>query len=358
MDVAGLVIGLATAWKTCIEVFDIVDASRSYGMDYELFLVKLEVERIRLLTWGDTVGLAEIQRGGASSDSRFNREDVRTTVLRLLGCIQHIFENSDKLQERYGLQPVVATPAMVTAASDDDSQPTQSRRILGAVFKHAYETLRKSAKDRQRDTPLKRKTLWAVHDKKKFQLLVTEIKGFNDSLESLFPDVKLRTLATISAEIRQSEDIHALQSLQEATSEDHEEISETASVRLVTLGATLATRSVARSTRLVTEGDEGTEHGEGESAGDTAGESATDGAENKEIVKLMREVEEVISKRGDGALNLNVHRPDRYSAHASAYVLWDGDKRDDNWPSHWAEEKKGFISLNHASFGRRWALAW
>ena len=60
-DAAGLAIGIISLWKTCVQVFDIVDSSKKYGMDFELLRLKLEVERIRLLMWGDIIGLNEVQ---------------------------------------------------------------------------------------------------------------------------------------------------------------------------------------------------------------------------------------------------------------------------------------------------------
>lgn len=127
-------------------------------MDYEVLRVKLEVERIRLLVWGEAVGLSEVERGKPSPDARLNREDVRTVVLRLLGCIQHVFEHSERLQDRYGLHPV--RPAIVDA-QEGNYHPTQSQLILGSIFRQAYESLCCSAKNRQDNIPLTRKTIWA-----------------------------------------------------------------------------------------------------------------------------------------------------------------------------------------------------
>ena len=71
-------------------------------MDYEVLRVKLEVERIRLMVWGEAIGLSDVERGRPSPDARLNQEDVHTLVLRLLGCIQHVdvFEHSERLQDR------------------------------------------------------------------------------------------------------------------------------------------------------------------------------------------------------------------------------------------------------------------
>lgn len=47
-----LVISVVTAWETCVQVFEIIDSGKKYGVDYEVLRVKLEVERIRFLVWG------------------------------------------------------------------------------------------------------------------------------------------------------------------------------------------------------------------------------------------------------------------------------------------------------------------
>ena len=54
------------------------------------------------MTW---LALAKLRAGRPSPDTRLNREDIRSAVLRLLGCIQHVFENAERLQDKYGLLP-------------------------------------------------------------------------------------------------------------------------------------------------------------------------------------------------------------------------------------------------------------
>lgn len=105
-DVASIFLGVAALWKTCVQVFDVVESGQRYGMDYELLRVKLDVERVRLLSWGEAIGLSDdysnLQGAGPSRpslalrmDSRLQSENVNRAVISLLGCIQHLFENSE-----------------------------------------------------------------------------------------------------------------------------------------------------------------------------------------------------------------------------------------------------------------------
>jgi hypothetical protein len=348
-DVAGLVISVVGAWKVCVQVFDIVDSGKKYGMDYELLRVKLEVERIRLLAWGDAVGLNEVEHGRPSQDNRLNREDVRGTVLRILGCIHHVFEHSERLQETYGLRPTMPT---ILEEPDNDGPPTQSQLILGTIFKRAYDSLRRSAKDRQRTTPLKKKTIWAVHDKKKFQAMVSEIKGFNDNLESLFPDVKSKTAILIRNDIDQSEEVQTLQLLQEATADEHEDISETASVRLEALGATATARSVlSEDARTITEETNAAPQPEGD---DEDADAPSDDPETEidELSREMKAVELYVEKKSEGALTLSLIGPQSYSARVASHVYWDGRRGNDDTRSYWDDREKGFVKTSYASFGR------
>lgn len=354
-EAAGVALGVLALWKNCVAVFDMIDSSRRYGMDYEVLCVKLEVERVRLLCWGDAVGLNGGRDDQQSAEVRFSRIEVKMAVVRLLGCIQQVFEDSERLQESYGLQPLTAAGT----TGGNEVQLTQSQLILGGVFKRTYQTLRRVARDRQRTTPLARKTLWAIHDRKKFLQLVEEIHGFNDSLENLFPDVKARATEIIIEEIDSSAQVDELRLLQEATSEGHEVISESASVRLEALGATASARTELLSqsngehdAATIRDDEEADEEVLREGADREQSAPPSDGPID-ELSKQLRDVELYVQKKSTGALTLGVVGPSRYTEHVSANVYWDQDERGSSFSRIWDAKDKGFIQLDHASFGNQ-----
>ncbi|KAH9476040.1 Small glutamine-rich tetratricopeptide repeat-containing protein 2 [Psilocybe cubensis] len=312
----------AQRWQNCVEVFDIVDSSHRYGIDYEIARVKLEVERIRLLEWGNAVGFGTEDSNTSTFDARLDRAEIRNTVLRLLGCVHHVFEEAGRLQERYGLHQITA-----------DQQENELRILpLAAIFKRAYAPLIRSSKDRQSNTPLPQKKLWAIRDKKKFEDMINEIRGFNDSLDQLFPDIKKFTTESIKADIGQSDDVKALQSLQEATTGGHDEISESASVRLEAMGVTTIT---------------GSQIGEIPRVGEnTIEDEAHLDEDNHPLRKLLQSADSLVSKKHLGRLTISVFGPDRYSAIVRARPYWDGQDSD----SWWGNRDKGFIHSTHASF--------
>lgn len=89
-----------------MDVFDIVGHSKKNGPEYELCRPKLEIERLRLLAWGDAVGFVEFEAGLRQWDSRLQEEQIKKVVLQALGGIQQTFNDTKKLRSRYGLVQV------------------------------------------------------------------------------------------------------------------------------------------------------------------------------------------------------------------------------------------------------------
>ena len=52
-------VGLAALFSTCVDCFGYFKASQNRERDYDILMVKLDVEKFRLLHWGSTVGLLD-----------------------------------------------------------------------------------------------------------------------------------------------------------------------------------------------------------------------------------------------------------------------------------------------------------
>ena len=307
-EAAGLVFGVVSLWKTCVGVFDVVGSSKTYGLDYEVPLVELEVERIRLLTWGNAAGLDESQPADGSrrrsSHSRFRVENVRNAVLSLLGYMQNVFEDSARLQTRYGLRRTEEIP------EDKANSSSNSLMVLRGIFRTAYGPLRRSAKERQHSTPVTGKATRAIYDQRKFKTMVEDVKGLNDSLEALFPDIKLKVTQEMRDDIDQSEEAESLGLLRQATGGEHDDISECASSWLRRL-------EFVRHGSNTHEG--GATHVEGEQAPHT-GLTGSDGKVD-ELSRQMDAIYAGISQRNRGALRVTRLGPHRCSALVSTSVF-------------------------------------
>ncbi|KAK4141492.1 prion-inhibition and propagation-domain-containing protein [Dichotomopilus funicola] len=272
MEAAGLAIGvfgLAGLYSTCIELLDALSAAARFGVDRELLQTKLEVERVRLMIWGDSVGLTEVTLDSSKSaateddlaviDESMQRPALRTAVAGLLACFVRVFEDVEKLQKRYGLvrQPeskrkgtpdalmastapatATATSAAAVASSSSSTPDRPTRAILSATFRKTYASFQDRTTVAQKQaTPLTR-ARWAVVDEPKFRALISELKAINDPLMSLLPAVSNKTRVRMRAEIMQSNDVNQLQNLVSAADEVADLVSETASLRLEMLSTT------------------------------------------------------------------------------------------------------------------------
>jgi hypothetical protein len=67
--VAGLafgIVGLAGLFTTAIQAFDRVTAAREYSENFHLFVTQVEASRLRIVLWGQSVGLLRISNTDAA----------------------------------------------------------------------------------------------------------------------------------------------------------------------------------------------------------------------------------------------------------------------------------------------------
>ena len=143
-------------------------SGQNYGMDSEIARVKLEVERVRLLMWGQAVGLSSVRlpEEGVTSlgpcHPRLGRSEVTDAVMRILGCIHHLFKDTDALQRRYGLQRTSERSSASAVLDISPENNASSATILESVFKKAYASLQKSSRRNNRITTLRKVRLHIV----------------------------------------------------------------------------------------------------------------------------------------------------------------------------------------------------
>ncbi|KAF7172147.1 hypothetical protein CNMCM5623_004401 [Aspergillus felis] len=226
------VIGLASLFSTCIETLDILSSAARYGINREILQTRIEVERLRLRVWGESVGLAEINPDSEESEITENDlaildESIRSNTLRpavagLLTCFAHYFEDIEELQKRYGLAPR-QNPAL---------GKTPTRGTLLSKFQKTFLRFQERTSEAQKKTSPLKKAVWAVTDERKFRALLAEIKAINDSLVSLLPAIGEKVRVRMRSEIMKNKDVGQLQNIVNAADDITGLIAETASLRL------------------------------------------------------------------------------------------------------------------------------
>ena len=98
MEVAGFTIGaitLASLFSTCIECFDYIRSFQSSDEDFDMLLVKLDLEKTRLLIWGNSVGV--LQASGEGRALQLDDTRIMTTVRRCSQKISVLLTDSNEL---------------------------------------------------------------------------------------------------------------------------------------------------------------------------------------------------------------------------------------------------------------------
>ncbi|KAF4946123.1 hypothetical protein FGADI_11401 [Fusarium gaditjirri] len=225
-EVAGLalgavgVAGLIGAFKDTIDLFGLLADSRDLGRDYEILRIKLDIQKTLLLQWTDRVGLLRQDDYDPCLDQAHTREGIGQT----LSCIRLLLTDATTLKVKYGLDE---------ANGQEDTTPLVSVSSISAwrmgVFKSQYDDFKRRIAQGN-EKPFRRRALWAVRDKQKFEILIRDLADLIESLDKLIPVTSkqpaLRNLA--DDDVRRISGLQNLKMLLEASQGTHRLISESA----------------------------------------------------------------------------------------------------------------------------------
>lgn len=170
------VVALASLFSTCIECFDYFKAGQTLEEDFELLLVKLDVEKTRLLIWGNAVGV--LKPDGEGRVPELSNAQKTELIGRCLESIKSLLSDTDKFQKLYGLR-----------SSADAEKHSRNQSILSinsmSVFRTSYRRFWARFAGNQSRSTLAMRTRWAIHDKTKFEGLVHHLKDFIDGLNQV-----------------------------------------------------------------------------------------------------------------------------------------------------------------------------
>jgi hypothetical protein len=227
-EAIGVIASSATIFYAWLEAFELIHASRRQEQDLNKLVLKLNVEKCRLYTWGRTMGLAGTEERRSQSVESF---EFQSLVRQALEAILRLFQDAENIKTRYGCRE---SPLRQI----DDGDVFEALQHLANSFSN-FRTA--NVKGDQTSTVLKR-VRWIVYDRKQFNDFVIEVKALVDSL--------LHISSTVTSRARQEEmmkqgisnvrDVVTLELLSEVCELEHPDLSELASARadLISLAST------------------------------------------------------------------------------------------------------------------------
>lgn len=202
MEPASFAVAVATLpqiFTACLECFCTVRLGRRFGADYGACQARLEAARLRLLRWGEPMGLLDadfdatalFERGaggnGNANGSNMWKADEVAQATRWLGLILTQFNQAQARADEYRVV-IARSPADVEVIEDlDDSPNTASNGPAGSPTNGLIRYTRALATHRQRHLPLHKKAAWALYRKSEFESLIESLTALTRNLVELFP---------------------------------------------------------------------------------------------------------------------------------------------------------------------------
>ncbi|KAF2094712.1 hypothetical protein NA57DRAFT_79883 [Rhizodiscina lignyota] len=220
-------ITLATLFKSCLDAFDLFQTGRNIDTDLKRLVVRLNIEKCRLYTWGEAMGLIVTPPTGQVRlpDSSPHQDLVKEALEEIL----QLLSDSSKIKSRYGCETVLVS------SKDDEVGPVVDLAASFARFTVSGQSQQSSTKR------LVAKTRWAISDRKKFAELIIEVRSFVDGLQEITKSIftVARQEGMLRFGIQQITSLDTLEIVAEACEADYPDISDAASVKIDVL--TIAT---------------------------------------------------------------------------------------------------------------------
>lgn len=215
---------LATLFRTCLEAFDLVQTSRHQENDLKKLKLRLNIEKCRLYIWGKAMGLTDQTGEHCAIDV------VPFPLVReILETLSQLFDNSHKVRDKYGCRQATNEDLLL---EEEQIGPLRSLAASFSNFKVRSSQI-------PQHSPIYQKVIWVIHDREKFRLLVSEIKGFVDSLQDITKSSLpiVRQAGIVKKKIVKIDDAETLSLIAEVCSNDHPDIADAASSKADTISS-------------------------------------------------------------------------------------------------------------------------
>ncbi|KAK0737856.1 prion-inhibition and propagation-domain-containing protein [Schizothecium vesticola] len=208
------VIGLAALFSTCVECFGYFKASQRIDKDSEILLVKLDIEKARLLFWGGAVRIFETNSSTPYQNSILHDEAARQLLGRCLKSIESVLTDAERLTRDYGV-----VEEHHPSQREIDFVSANSMAVFQTSWRRFF--VRNSSALPRRNGLLAR-TKWAIYKKELFQGLINHLKDLVDGLYELAPPPLTQMLSeTVEADVECLTNLDQLRLFEAATEDSY-----------------------------------------------------------------------------------------------------------------------------------------
>ncbi|ERF73038.1 hypothetical protein EPUS_08602 [Endocarpon pusillum Z07020] len=219
---------LAALFKLCVEAFDVIHTAQKQAIDLKKLTLKLNIEKCRLYTWGEAMGLTAVVRPSARQP--LDSCPYAEIVHEILELILDMFGDSQKLKTKYGC-------VTIDVKNEVNMDTTLSQRSALQQLSTSFDNFSIKSATQVKKRSLIKTALWAIHDRKKFETLVHEVKGLIDGLQDITKDLGSLVVQEqmIRSRILRINDVRTLDWVAEICESNHPAISDAASLKAESL---------------------------------------------------------------------------------------------------------------------------
>ncbi|KAH7173922.1 prion-inhibition and propagation-domain-containing protein [Fusarium flagelliforme] len=241
LEATAFIIGVAGLFSSCVDAFSYFKLAQHANREVEIVLLKLDIEKARLLIWGDYIGIFS----ASHHDPRLLDGHVGELIKQILFKIESLLTDSEQLRTSYGTQTLETPPKK--AVDYVSSKSLAAFRTSASRFwtRNAQKLVAGAQGGKHRSK-------WAVYERQKFQALINDLSQFVDSLFELTKLSREVQDRVITEDIESILDVSQLRIIEEATEDSYRVYSQVAaSVRASTEAGTVDRRTVEEHLRDV-----------------------------------------------------------------------------------------------------------
>ncbi|KAL6230706.1 hypothetical protein BDW75DRAFT_221944 [Aspergillus navahoensis] len=162
-------------FNDAVKSFDYIQMGAKFGKSFQTSLLKLDVVRLRLTRWGQSVGLANLDDIKPLQITKLAPEDSEQ-VQGLLGQILELFADAEAASKRFRKR-------------NADMPVLDPAKELDSVSASLHHKMQELAKKRQ-GKPRFEQDEWTMYDEKHLTRLIEDITALVDGLVDLFPGIQ------------------------------------------------------------------------------------------------------------------------------------------------------------------------
>jgi hypothetical protein len=170
----GLAFAILGAFNDAIQCFEYVQLARNFDQDFQTAILKLDIAKLRLSRWGQSVGLDQVAEGMQSLPGVAGSPNDHEKAKELLDQIVGLFEDAERTSAK--LKPLGNDTKVYDTTHDLDEATTSLHKKLEMLSLKRFKP-----------GNILKKTKWALHKEKYFNRLIQDTTELVNGLIELFP---------------------------------------------------------------------------------------------------------------------------------------------------------------------------